>query len=190
MKKSRIVNLVVVLALMLAMYNCKKKEEPFPLEPDTEVKKELDAIVVAPVTPTAPAPVTSTPATVTVSAPAAAVAGDMAQLKSGTVPASVQTAATQVSAVVSPAEVTTLTGVTPATIAAVAAGGALPAELKTIVDKVAANPALAAYLPKLTFPAVNGVTVSGGRSGAIEEVEKTEGVLVEDACVQAAAGCL
>jgi hypothetical protein len=188
MKKRSISWIVYTLALTLVMYNCKKKEEPFPTTPDTEVQKELEAITVAPVTITAPAPVTSTPATLTASAQATATANDMAQLKNGTVPASVQTASNEVKAVVSAAEINTLSSVNASTVAAVAAGGALPANLKTIMDKVTASPAMRAYLPTFTLPTVNGTPIPA-RSGVVEGtegVEGLEGIEVEDACVQAA----
>lgn len=177
--------MVYVLALTLVMYNC-KKDEPFPTEPDSELVDEINAITVTPITLTQPAAVTTTPSTITASAKATEVAGAMGSLSSGTVPASVNTAAGEVTAALTPAEVTTLSTVTPATIAAVAAGGALPAELQTVMTKVAADPALAQYLPQFTLPTVNGAPV-GGRSGAVEGIEEVEGVLVEDACVQAAA---
>ncbi len=173
------------LALTLVMYNCKKKDEPFPTEPDTELVKEINAIVAAPVTLVAPAAVTTTPGAVAATAKATAVAGDLSSLSSGTVPASVQTASTDIKAALSASELNTLSGITPATMNAVAAGGALPTDLKAIMDKAMANPALQAYLPKLTLPSVNGKTVSG-RTGATEAVEKTGGVQVEDACVLAA----
>jgi len=173
------------LALMLVMYNCKKKEEPFPQVPNSELVNEINAIVAAPVTLVQPAAVTTTPATLAPSAKAAEVAGAMSSLSSGTVPASVQTASTDIKAALSTNELGALTAVSPAMVSAIAAGGALPANLKAIVDKAAANPALQAYLPRITLPTVNGRTVSG-RSGAPESIERTEGIEVEDACVLAA----
>lgn len=172
------------LALTLVMYNCKKKEDPFPTEPNSELVKEINAIVMAPVTLVAPAAVTTTAGSVAVPAQATAVAGDLSKLSSGTVPATVQTASTNIQAALSASELTVLAGLTPATVNAVAAGGVLPANMKAILDKALANPALAAYLAKITLPTVNGRTVSG-RSGASESIEKTEGVQVEDACVLA-----
>jgi hypothetical protein len=173
------------LALTLVMYNCKKKDEPFPTEPDTELVKEINAIQADPVTLVQPAAVTSTPSSLAASAKATAVAGDLGSLSSGTVPASVQTASTDIKAALSATELNALSSLTPATINAVAAGGALPADLKAIMDKAMANPALKAYLPTMTLPTVNGKSVSG-RTGAPESVEKTDGIEVEDACVLAA----
>ena len=173
------------LALTLVMYNCKKKDEPFPTEPDSGLVKEINAIEAKPVTLVQPAAVTTTASSLTVSAQATEVAGAMGSLSSGTVPASVQSASDNVNAAFSPTEKNALASVTPAMISAVAAGGALPADMKAILDKAAANPAIQAYLPKVTLPTVNGKSVSG-RTGTPESVEKTDGMDVEDACVIAA----
>jgi hypothetical protein len=187
MKKRSITLLAYGLAMMFVLYNCKKKEEPFPLEPDTAVANELNAIAVAPITLVQPAAVTTTPAGVVASAQATAAYPALGPLASGTVPATVQATANEVAAVgLSTAEVTKVEGITTQQIAAVSGGGAVPADLKVILDKMANNTALQAYLPKLTFPTVNGTTISGGRTGAVESVEKGEGIEVEDACVLAA----
>ncbi|GAB2795852.1 hypothetical protein GCM10027275_46430 [Rhabdobacter roseus] len=187
MKKRTISLLGYILALTLVMYNCKKKEEPFPIAPPQELINEMNAISLATVTPTQPAAVTTTPATFTASAKTTELAGALGGIAaSGTVPASVQASAGEVTAALSTAEVNSLAAVTPATISAVAAGGAVPAELKAVLDKAAANPALQAYMPAFTLPTVNGTAVNGGRDGVSEGVEKTEGLEVEDACIDAA----
>ena len=185
MKKSKISVLLCGLAMMLAMYNC-KKEETFPSEPPKDLVDKINAITVATVTIDKPAAVTATAATAEASAKATEVNGDLANIaSSGTVPASVSGAATAVNAALPAADVATLAAVTPQTIAAIAAGGAPSAALKTVMDKVATNPALQAYLPKFTLPTVAGKTISG-RVGAIENIEQVEKVLVDDACVASA----
>jgi hypothetical protein len=194
MKNSKFSLLIYVLAMMFVMYNCKKKEEPFPTKPDEKLVDDLNKIVVAPVTIDPPAPVAATAATAEASAKATAVNGDMANIAvSGTVPASVKTAATEVSAALPVNDVATLTAVTPAMISAIAAGGAPSAELKAVMDKVAANAALQAYLPKFTLPTVAGKTING-RMGIVEPESTTsqgstiggvEAVLVDDACLVA-----
>jgi hypothetical protein len=186
MKKSKFSVLMYVLALMLVMYNCKKKEEPFPLEPYGPGLEELNAVKVDPVTPTPPAAVTTAPGTVAASPEASAVNDGLADIATtGVVPASVTNAAATVSAALPAADIETLAAVTPTTLAAIAAGGAVPAELQAIMDKVEANPALKAYLPKLTLPTVNGTSISG-RIGAVQAIEAVESVQVEDACLLAA----
>ncbi len=186
MKKTKLSVILYVLALMLVMYNCKKKEEPFPTEPSGPGLEELNKVKVDPITPTAPAAVTTTAGTVGASAESAAVNGALSNIATtGVVPATVTAAGAAVTAALPAADVTALAAITPSTIAAVSATGVVPAELKAIMDKVAANPALKAYLPKITLPTVNGVTVNG-RIGAIEAVEAIEAVQVEDACLVAA----
>ena len=173
------------LTLTLVMYNCKKKDEPFPTEPDSELVKEINAIDMETVTLVQPVAVTTTPSSLVVSAKATEVAGALSTLSSGTVPPTVQTASNDMNAALTSAELNTLAAVTPATINDIAGGGALPANLKAIMDKVMANPALLAYLPKMTLPTVNGKTVSG-RTGTPESVEKVDGIEIEDACLIAA----
>ncbi len=185
MKKRSISLIVLALAMSLVMYNCKKGD---PLEPDAGLIEEINKITVDTITLVKPAAVTTTPATVTASAKAAEVSSGLANIaSSGTVPATVSTAANDVKAAISPAEVSTLAAVSPATIAAVSAGGALPADLKSIMDKAAANPALKAYLPTFTLPTVNGVAVPGRQGASIPEtIAQSEGLQVSDECLQKA----
>lgn len=183
MKKRSISLMVLALAMTLVMYNCKKSD---PLEPDQDLVKKINEIKVAPVTLVTPAAVTTTPATITASAKATEVSSALAGIaSSGSVPASVTAATNDVKAGISTTEITTLSTISPATISAVSGGGALPADLKSIMDKAAANPALKAYLPTVTLPTVNGVAVSGGRKGSpiIETIAQSEGLEVSDECI-------
>lgn len=172
--KNRSFSLIVyLLALTAAMYNCKKGD---PLEPDADLVKELTSIKLDTVSLTKPAAVTSTPATVTPSAQATAVAGGVASIAStGTVPATVTTAANEVKAAISTAEVTKLATIPASTISAVAGGGALPADLKSILDKASADPKLKAYLPTFTLPTVNGKAIPA-RTGGVEGIAHTDGI--------------
>ena len=173
MKKRSLSLLVYVLALTAVMYNCKKGD---PLEPDTQLVEELGSVKMDTVTLTKPAPVTATPATVTASAQATAVASGLASIaSSGTVPAAVTTAANEVKAAITPAEATALTSITPATISTVASGGALPSNLKSILDKASADPKLKAYLPTFTLPTVNGKAIPA-RTGGVEGIAHTDGI--------------
>jgi hypothetical protein len=196
MKKSTITLMLCGLLLMLVMYNCKKKDEPFPDKPDQGKVEEINKIEVAPIVPTTPAPVTTTASGVTVSAQAVAVNNDLAAAAaSGTVPASVTAAATTISTAFTPTEKAALGAVTPQVIAAIAAGGAPSPELKAILDKAAANPAVAAYLPKITLPTVGGQAIGGRTAAAVSEktevsdvaaAQAVEEIEVTDACLAAA----
>ncbi|WP_254412311.1 hypothetical protein [Dyadobacter diqingensis] len=185
--KKRTIKLAVYSLLMTAMlFNCKDKDKD-PDAPDSGLIDDLNKVEVVPITVVAPAAVKSTEASIEASAKATEVAGALDGIAaSGTVPASVSGAAGNVSGAISASEVSTLNSVSSETVSAVAAGGALSPELKTILDKAMANSAVAAYLPKFTFPTVEGVALKGTRVAGSESVEKVEGVQVNDACVDAA----
>jgi len=173
MKKHSFSLIVYLIALTAVMYNCKKGD---PLEPDADLVEELTSIKLDTISLTKPAAVTSTPSTVTPSAQATAVAGGIASIAStGTVPATVTTAANEVKAAISTAEVTKLATVPTSTIAAVAAGGALPADLKSILDKASADPKLKAYLPTFTLPTVAGKAIPA-RTGGVDGIAHTDGI--------------
>ncbi|WP_131694667.1 hypothetical protein [Dyadobacter tibetensis] len=183
MKKRTLKLLTLAMLITSVMYNCKKKDEPFPTEPDQGLTEELNKIELPTITLTTPAAVTSTESSVAVSAKTAAVASAMSEITPDNIPAAATEAAAEVSANLSAGDVSTLNSVNAETIAAISAGGALPANLKTVMDKIAANPVLKAYMPALTLPTVGGTTISGTRTSAPEAVESTNGVLVEDACL-------
>ncbi len=161
-KPKSITILICALALMLVMYNCKKKDDPLPDKPDEEITKELDDIKVAPVTITPPAPVESTEANVETSAKAGELNSGLGSITdANSIPASVTTAATEVTAAISESELNTLSNVDAALINAVKEGGEIPAEVKAALDHAASNPALQEYLPTFTLPTVNGTAVTG-----------------------------
>lgn len=180
----------LALALMLALSNCVKEDhpepEPEPTAPDSELVDQINAIEVAQVTLVAPAPVQQTAGGVEQSAQTIAFNQGISSLTpGGPIPAAVTGGANAISAALSASEISALNSVSQATIDAIKNGGALPAELQAILDKAAANPALAAYLPKLTLPTVNGVTI-GARTGAVEGTAGVEEIEVTDECINAA----
>jgi hypothetical protein len=197
-KTRSITVLLCSLALMLVMYNCKKKDEPLPDKPNPVIEKELDDINLTPVTLTPPAPVESTDASVELSEKAGEVNAALGDIAStGVIPASVSDAAAEVSAALPAADLAVLGGVTPAMMDAVKGGGEIPADVKAALDKAAANPAVQAYLPKFTLPTVGGVTINGriaatngvtgdeavsiGAEGHIEAIQEAS-----DVCIAAA----
>lgn len=181
MKKRSLLLLTYGLALSLSMFNCKKDKETDIEAPPTGVIDDIDKITLPDVTVDPPATVTVVESKIEVSAQSAALASGLSSIgTSGEVPAAITAAAGSVSAALSPAEVATLSAVTPAAIAAVAAGGTLAPEVKAVMDKVAADPALKAYIPVITLPSVGGVSV-GARIGAVEQVSLIE---VSDACLK------
>jgi len=202
MKKRTIRLAALSLMMTVMLFNCKDKDETTdPKAPPTEITDALNAVVLTPPTAVKPVEVTSTASGVEASAKAAEVNDALGDIAStGTVPASVSTAAAETKSALSDAEISTLSSISSETVNAVAAGGELSPELQAVIDKAMANPALAAYFPKFTFPTVNGVALKGAkgkrvggdisasnaRTTGTDAVEKVEGVLVDDACITAA----
>ena len=149
-------SLGLAMCLVVGLYNCKPKEtepEVPDFGKDFENVKPLPAI-----TQSTPAAVTTTPAKVEVSAAATAAATGLA---SGTVTAAVTSTAADMAKAVSPEKATSIAAAfTPAVLTTLSSGGALPASLQADINALKSNAALAAYLPKVTAPTVNGAPVS------------------------------
>ncbi|GAB4043941.1 hypothetical protein GCM10028810_08160 [Spirosoma litoris] len=163
------------------MYNCKTKDvdslTPFTYKFTNDVK-------LPDITPTAPAAVSATASSVTPSTAAAALSAGLASMTATGQPSAAVTQATaDVAKAVTPEQTTAVTAAfTPTVLSNLTTSGTLPADLKAQVDAIAANPALQAYLPKFTFPSVNGKTV-GGRVGVTPvDVVNTVSATQDDAC--------
>ena len=186
MKKSTLKLAALSLMMTAMLFNC-KDDKTDPKAPSTDVSNELKALDLPAFTPkTTSVPVTA--GAVTASAKTTTISTDLAAMATtGAVPASVKEANASLTSALSASELAALSSVSPATVEAMKTSGTIPAELKAIVDKAYANAALAAYLPVVTAPKVNGVAVAAtARIGGTDAVEKTEGVLVDDACITAA----
>ncbi|MCE7040494.1 hypothetical protein [Dyadobacter sp. CY312] len=197
-KTKSITTLLCALALMLVMYNCKKKDEPFPTEPPKELVDKINDIEITPITATPPAPVATTPAGVTASPEAAALSNALNDMATtGVIPASITATGAAVSAAIPAADLAILSAISPETLASVKAGGALSPAAQAAVDKALTNPAIAALLPKFTYPTVGGQVVNGrvaavggttttATTDVLESGEAIEAVLVDDACIASA----
>lgn len=189
MKKSTLKLAALSLMMTAMLFNCKDDDDKKadPTTPDTAISNELKALDLPPFTPTV-ATVPSTAGAVTASAKTATLVTDLgAMATTGTVPASVKEANTALASVLTPSERAAVRSVSPEVIEAMKTSGTVPAELKAIVDKAYANATMAAYLPAVTAPTVKGVAVTAtARIGGTDAVEKTEGVLLDDACTAAA----
>jgi hypothetical protein len=151
------ITLGLLMCVALSFNSCKTKEAE-PEIPDFtkgyENVKPLPAV-----TPSTPAAVTSTPASVKAS-PALLEVGTA--LASETVAPAVTKASEDIGKAVSSAKATELVNAfTPAVLASLKSGGALPAALQSEMALLKANPALAAYLPTVTPATVNGAPVNG-----------------------------
>lgn len=183
MKKRNLLLLTYGLALSLTMFNCKKDKDEDIQTPPTVVIDDINKITMPDVTIDAPATVEVVESKIEVSAESAALAGGLSNIAaSGEVPATITAAASNVSAALSPAEIATLSSVTPTAIAAVAAGGTLSPEVKAVMDKVAGDPVLKAYIPVITLPRVGNRVIT--RVGAAEAIELVSLIEVSDACLK------
>lgn len=152
----KIASLSLVLFLAIGLYNCKPKETTPEIPDFTTGYKDVK---LPDLTQSTPAAVTTTPGTITTSAAATAASSGLA---SGTVTAAVTSTAADMQKAVSPADAGKIaTAFTPSVVTTMLSGGALPAELSTSMKAMASNAALASYLPKVTYPSVNGTVVSG-----------------------------
>ncbi|WP_221394616.1 hypothetical protein [Dyadobacter sp. NIV53] len=176
---------LLALLLVFFMYNCKDKDEAFPEKPSTEITDKLEAVAVAPITVDAPVAVASTNASVESSAELTGLQADLAALSSGAIPASVTAANTAVTSALSSTEISALSSVSAETIQAAFQTGVVSADIKAIIAKAKANPALAAYLTKFVFPTVSGVEVKGLRVGGTGDIDKAAKINVSDACIVA-----
>lgn len=152
----KIASLSLVLFLAIGLYNCKPKETTPEIPDFTTGYKDVK---LPDLTQSTPAAVTTTPGTITTSTTATAASSGLA---SGTVTAAVTSTAADMQKAVSPTDAGKIaTAFTPSVVTTMLSGGALPAELSTSMKSIASNAALASYLPKVTYPSVNGTVVSG-----------------------------
>ena len=156
MNQFKIAGLSLVLLAAMGLYNCKPKETT-PEIPDFETGYK--DVKLPDLTQTTPAPVTTVPGSVTTSTVATSASSGLA---SGTVTAAVTSTATDIQKVVSPSDAGKLAAAfTPSVVTTMLSGGAMPASLSASMKSIASDPSLAAYLPKVTYPSVNGTIVTG-----------------------------
>ncbi|MFN4087205.1 MAG: hypothetical protein ACK4LB_14800 [Spirosomataceae bacterium] len=146
---------LLALGLSVAFQACKPKE-PEVIEPDVAA---LNNIQPPTVTQTQPQAVSST---VGVVAPSAAATASITALTTGAVtsPAAQQASANVQTALGTTSPTAVTSAFTPAIATSFAATGTLPAGLQAQMQALVSNPAMAAYLPTLTRPTVNGSPVS------------------------------
>lgn len=187
MKKWSNLSLLALILAALLLHNCKKKETD-PLEPNPGLVTDIENVELAPVTLDEPEPVTTTESSITTSPAVAELATGLAALAAGgPVPESLSSAAADVSGSLEAGEISALASVDASTISTIAAGGELPSELKTIMDKVAADDKLKAYLPSFTLPTVQGQSISARiAADATGRLHEPDDIMVSDECLQKA----
>lgn len=185
MKKSTISLTLCALLLMLVMYNCKNKDAD-PLSLDQGMLDKLKAIKMADVELQAPKPVVSTDGTVDLSAKSLDLNADITALgATGVANAGLIAAAEEISNVLTPAETAMLANLKPEVLTAYAKGGAIPANIKAILDKAGKSAVMASRQPIVVLPTVSGAVVAG-RIGAGEPapvIEKLTSTLISDECI-------
>lgn len=189
MKKNTTSLLVCGLLLMLAMYNCKRKDSD-PLTPNAGKLEELSKINMAPVVLVKPAAVVFVEGAVKLSSRSVVLFADIAALdaSAGVLSASAKETEAAVSATFTPAEIVSLTSITPAMLALIESGGTIPADLKAIFAKASSSASLSAYAPTIIYPTVSGTEVRGRIGGETlipDLVESTNATLISDECITA-----
>jgi hypothetical protein len=180
--KTRKITLALGLLLSFGLSNCKKDPVEAPIVYNFDDK--FKDIKVADLKQTTPAAVTTTKGEVKTSE--ATTAASAAILSGGTTPA-LTSATSAVQAAVTAEQSTALS-------AALASGATLTAAQQTQMATISANSSVASFLPAITFPTVNGVSVSG-RVAAVPAMPKlvdTQDMFlgISDQCTDAAAASL
>jgi hypothetical protein len=143
--------------LMFGLVNCNKDKVEEEVIPD--FSKTFAGVAVTPITVTKPAATTVTPGSITTPP---AVAATAAALAAGTVPADLSAAASKVPEATATA---ISTGLTPAVLADIQAGKAIPTALANSLADLIKSGAANAFLSTITLPSVDGKPV-GGRLAA------------------------
>ena len=172
-----------MLFLLLVMFQCKQKDAD-PLEPDKGLLEDINKIEVEKVVLANAAPVVATVSRIEASEQTSALSANINNMATtGLEPTGLKASASQFSTSVSDSEITILASVSTEVLKSIANGAALPSNLFAIINKAAANPALAVYLPKVTMPTVAGKEIKGARISSGSGIEQIEATLVSDECL-------
>lgn len=156
MKKRSTLLFLYGLALMFAMNNCQRIEEPLKSEPSAKLMKEMSDISMKPLVPVEPQAVVVTPFTITTSELTVQFRKDLLSNSSATLPASLQKLANDVSAAVSESDLQIIAN---ADLKTIGQEGKLSSELQGALDRFNTHPALAPYRATSTLPSVGEVVV-------------------------------
>lgn len=186
--KTRALKLFTLLMLLtFFLYDCKDKDADSLGPANNELSNELDKVEMSDVTLEETPDIRLEQGNVAASAKTQELNSSLGAVTSGNIPASVSTAAKEVSTLLSDAEVKKLSQITTAQASSKTTLNS--AEVQAILKKVAQDASLQAYLPLLTLPKVEGLsdpgrtgggTVQGGVSGPAVEANNS------DDCVQRA----
>lgn len=180
--KTRKITLALGLMVSLGLSNCKKDPVEAPIVYNFDDK--FKDIKVADLKQTAPAAVSTTKGEV--KTPAATTEAATA-IANGTTTPALTSATNAVEAAVPADQATALSN-------ALATGATLTAAQQTQLTTISANSSVAAFIPTITLPTVNGAAVSG-RVGAVPAMPKLVDIQdmflgISDECSDAAAAAL
>ena len=145
------------LALSALVLDCQRVDVPLGTLVGSRMMKEVGAIEMETLDPPGFSVIVPAPSSVALPAKAVQFEKDLRSLASGgSLPASVRQAADEMAAALSAAEIGVLADFNVAFNPS-PAENTLPADLRRAVERAAAHPALAAYLPTVTLPAVRQV---------------------------------
>lgn len=182
MKNRNVFLFLCGLALTLTMYNCQRVDEPLPTGPNAELLKGFDAIKMPALDLVKPESVVSTPSALL----PAAIKLDFRNGLSGTngqLPAEFKKATDALSGALSADDLALLSELNPSVVNSLMAGGAMPDNLKKVVERAESSPSLSAYLTKAVLPTVQEIK-------PVAEVElKEEATTASNARTAASSNC-
>ncbi|SDG95159.1 hypothetical protein SAMN04487996_12610 [Dyadobacter soli] len=170
----RLLSLLMFLTFFL--YDCKDKEADSLQPADTELSNQLDKLEMAPTTLEETPDIKLVPGKVETSAKTEELNKSLSTVTAGNIPASVATAAEEISTSFTEAEIKALNQVTPAQATKTVLNSD---QVRAILSKATADAKLQGYLSLLTAAKVDGLP-DGGRTGAV-----TEGTASQNAAVEA-----
>ena len=181
MKNRNVFLILCGLALTLTLYNCQRVDEALPTGPNAELLKGFTAIEMAPVDLVKPEPVVSTPSALL---PAAIKLDFRNGLtgSNGQLPAEFKKATDALTNSLSADDLALLSEQNSSVVNSLLAGGAMPDNLKKVVERAESSPTLSAYLTKAVLPTVQEIK-------PVAEVEVQEETTASNARTAASGNC-
>jgi hypothetical protein len=162
--KTRTLRLLTLLTFFtFFFYECKDKEADSLAPANTELSGELDKLELAPTTLQESPDVKLVPGKVETSAKTQSLNSSLSTVTAGNIPANVSQAASEVSSSLTDAEIKALNQVTPAQATKTVINSD---QVRSILNKVAADAKLQGYLSLFTAAKVAGL-LEGGRTGGV-----------------------
>ncbi|GHB63020.1 hypothetical protein [Persicitalea jodogahamensis] len=156
MKKRNLIPLVYGLALTLVLFNCQRLDEPLSTTPNADLLKGFTAIKMPNADLVTPQAVVTTPSALLPAAVSLDFKNGMTGAN-GKLPAEFQKAVDALNSSLSADEMKLFSEVNPEVVKNLMAGGALPDNMKRVVERAESSPALSIYLTKPVLPTVQEI---------------------------------